>query len=316
VIALPVASIFTQTFMTSLVAGGLLAGVPLMFTALGEQISEASGVLNIGLEGMMLTGAYTGFVGAYYGGHDWLGYLTAIGGGVLVSLIMVVFCVRLLLDQIVVGIAITLAGGGITSVLQEAEFGATFPRLGSASTVSIPLLDRIPILGSTLFDQPLLVYLALIGVGVLTWAFRATNIGLNLRAAGEKPEALDAAGVSVIATRSYAVLATGFLTGLGGAYLAIVGAGIFTPFITQGQGYMAIVIAMLGRGRPWWVLFGSLLFGISLSLSDSLQIAGYTLSPDLVNMFPFAAIILALIIFARRSYLPPSLALPYVRGTR
>jgi general nucleoside transport system permease protein len=172
------------------------------------------------------------------------------------------------------------------------------------------------VVGSTLFDQPLLVYLALIGVGVLTWAFRATNIGLNLRAAGEKPEALDAAGVSVIATRSYAVLATGFLTGLGGAYLAIVGAGIFTPFITQGQGYMAIVIAMLGRGRPWWVLFGSLLFGISLSLSDSLQIAGITLSPDLVNMLPFAAIIVALIIFARRSYLPPSLALPYVRGTR
>ena len=102
-IALPVASIFTQAFLTSLVAGGLLAGVPLMFTALGEQISEASGVLNIGLEGMMLTGAYAGFVGAYYGGHDWLGYLAAIGGGMAVSLIMVVFCVRLLLDQIVVG---------------------------------------------------------------------------------------------------------------------------------------------------------------------------------------------------------------------
>ena len=145
---------------------------------------------------------------------------------------------------------------------------------------------------------------------MLTWAFRATNIGLNLRAAGEKPEALDAAGVSVIATRSYAVLATGFLTGLGGAYLAIVGAGLFTPFITQGQGYMAIVIAMLGRGRPWWVLFGSMLFGITLSLSDSLQIIGITLSTDLVNMLPFAAIIVALIVFARRSYLPPASRCP------
>ena len=132
VIALPVASIFTQTFLTSLVAGGLLAGVPLMFTALGEQISEASGVLNIGLEGMMLTGAYTGFVGAYYGGHDWLGYLAAIGGGMLVSLIMVVFCVRFLLDQIVVGIAITLAAEGATSVLQGAEFGQSYPRLPAA----------------------------------------------------------------------------------------------------------------------------------------------------------------------------------------
>jgi simple sugar transport system permease protein len=306
----------TEAFWASVVAGGLVAGMPLMFAAIGETISERSGVLNIGLEGMMLFGAYAGFLGAYYGHTQWLGYLAGGLAGMAASLLMVFLCVWLGLDQIVVGIAITLAGGGITSVLQEAEFGASYPRLGSAATVPIPLLDRLPILGSTLFDQPLIVYLAFLGIGVLTWAFRATNIGLNLRAAGEKPEALDAAGVSVVSTRSYAVMATGFLTGLGGAYLAIVGAGLFTPFITQGQGYMAIVIAMLGRGRPWWVLFGSLLFGISLSLSDSLQIAGITISTDLVNMIPFAAIIVALVIFARRSYLPPSLALPYVRGTR
>jgi ABC-type uncharacterized transport system permease subunit len=308
--------LLTEVFWASVIAGGLVAGMPLMFASIGETISERAGVLNIGLEGMMLFGAYAGFLGAYYGHSQWLGYLAGGLAGMAASVLMVVLCVWLGLDQIVVGIAITLAGGGITSVLQEVEFGASFPRLGSPSTVSIPLLDRLPVVGSTLFNQPLIVYLALISVGILTWAFRATNIGLNLRAAGEKPEALDAAGVSVIATRSYAVLATGFLTGLGGAYLAIVGAGIFTPFITQGQGYMAIVIAMLGRGRPWWVLFGSMLFGITLSLSDSLQIAGYSLSTDLVNMLPFAAIILALIIFARRSYLPPSLALPYVRGTR
>jgi ABC-type uncharacterized transport system permease subunit len=311
-----VSHLLSQEFWTSVIAGGLVAGMPLMFASVGETISERSGVLNIGLEGMMLFGAYGGFLGAYYGHTQWLGYLAGGLAGMGSSVIMVVLCVWLGLDQIVVGIAITLAGGGITSVVQQAEFGASYPRLGSASTLSIPLLDRLPILGSTLFDQPIIVYLAFIGIGVLTWAFRATNIGLNLRAAGEKPEALDAAGVSVIATRSYAVLATGFLTGLGGAYLAIVGAGLFTPFITQGQGYMAIVIAMLGRGRPWWVLFGSMLFGITLSLSDSLQIIGITLSTDLVNMLPFAAIIVALIVFARRSYLPPSLALPYVRGTR
>ena len=116
-------------------------------------------MLNIGLEGMMLTGAYTGFLGAYYWGHDWLGYLTAIGGGVLVSLIMVIFCVRLLLDQIVVGIAITLLAEGATSVLQGAEFGQSYPRLPAAPTVSVPLLDRLPIFGDSLFQQPLVVYL-------------------------------------------------------------------------------------------------------------------------------------------------------------
>ena len=306
----------TSVFWTSVIAGGLLAGVPLMFTALGETISERSGVLNIGLEGMMLLGAYAGFLGAYYGHSVWLGYLGGIAAGMVGSVLMVVLCVWLGLDQIVVGIAITLAAGGLTSVLQGAEFGSSYPRLDAAPTVSIPLLDRIPVLGKSLFDQPLIVYLGFGMVAAIAWIFRSTNIGLNLRAAGEKPEALDQAGVSVRATRSWAALATGAFAGLGGAYLSVVAAGIFTPFITQGEGYIAIVIAMLSRGRAQLVLAFSFVFGVALSLSDSLQIAGINLSADLVNMFPYVCIIVALIVFARRSYLPPALALPYVRGAR
>lgn len=308
--------VWTEVFWTSVIAGGLLAGVPLMFTALGETISERAGVLNIGLEGMMLLGAYLGFLGAYYTDSIWVGFLTGIAGGMIASVLMIALCVWLGLDQIVVGIAITLAGEGITSVLQQAEFGSTYPRLGAAPTVGISGLHDIPVIGNSLFDQPAIVYLAFGFVGLLAWIFRRTNVGLNLRAAGEKPEALDAAGVSVVATRGWAVLSTGALAGLGGAYLSVVGAGIFTPFITQGQGFMAIVIAMLGRGRPLWVLLGSFLFGIALSLSDSLQLAGINISTDVVHMLPFAAIIIALMLFARRSYLPPALALPYVRGAR
>jgi general nucleoside transport system permease protein len=308
--------VLTNVFWTSVIAGGLLAGVPLMFTALGETISERAGVLNIGLEGMMLIGAYVGFLGAYYGGSVWVGFLAGIAGGVVTSLVMVVLCVRLGLDQIVVGIAITLGAGGLTSVLQGAEFGTTYPRLPAAPTVAIPLLHRIPVVGDSLFTQPVLVYLAFVLVGVVAWVFRATNVGLNLLAAGQKPEALDAAGVSVVATRSWATLSTGALAGLGGAYLSVVGAGIFTPFITQGQGFMAIVIAMLSRGRPLWVLLGSFLFGITLSLSSSLQPAGIYISADVTHMLPFISIIVALILFARRAYLPPALALPYVRGAR
>jgi simple sugar transport system permease protein len=315
-------TVFTEIFWTSLIAGGLVAGVPLMFTALGESISERAGVLNIGLEGMMLVGAYCGFLGTYYGHSVWLGYLCGIAAGVSASLFMVVLCVWLGLDQIVVGIAITLAGEGITSVLYQSRFSESQPRLGAVPTDPIPLLDRIPVIGKTLngqsplFSQPAIVYIGLAFAIGLAWLFRSTNVGLNLRAAGEKPEALDAAGVSVVATRSWAVLSTGALAGLGGAYLSVAAAGIFTPFITQGQGFIAIVIAMLGRGRPLWVLCGSFLFGIALSLSDSLQIAGINISVDLVNMIPFAAIIVALIVFARRSYLPPALALPYARGQR
>jgi len=308
--------LLTRTFLTALISGGLIAGVSLMFTALGETISERAGVLNIGLEGMMLVGAYIGFVGAYYGHSFWIGFAAGIGGGAFASLFMVVLCVRLGLDQIVVGIAITLAGEGITSVLQETQFGSTFPRLGAPPTVAIPILSDIPVVGKSVFDQPLIVYLGLAAVGAVSWIFRRTNAGLNLRAAGEKPEALDAAGVSVVATRSYAALCTGALAGLGGAYLSIVGAGTFTPFMTQGQGFMAIVIAMLARGKPLWVVMGSFLFGISLSVATALQLAGINISTDVVNMLPFIAIMVALVAFARRSYLPPALALPYIRGAR
>ena len=308
--------VVTRLFWTSVVAGGLLAGLPLMFTALGETIAERAGVLNIGLEGMMLLGAYVGFLGAYYAHTVWVGYLAGIAAGMLASLFMVVLCVWHGFDQIVVGIAITLAGEGITSVLQGAQFGTTYPSLGATPTVSIPLLDRIPILGTSLFHQPLVVYLGFGLIGLAAWIFRSTNIGLNLRAAGEKPEALDAAGVGVIATRSFAELACGALAGLGGAYLAISVAGVFTPFITQGQGFMAIVIAMLARGKPLGVALGSFLFGVSLALGTSLQIAGIDISTDVINMLPFITIIVALMLFARRAYLPPALAVPYVRGAR
>src|SRR5437868_9065483 len=291
---------WTQVFWTSAIAGGLLAGLPLMFTALGETISERAGVLNIGLEGMMLVGAYVGFAGAYYSNSFWLGFLAGIGGGMLASLVMVVLCVRLGLDQIVVGIAITLAGEGITSVLQDSQFGGTYPRLGSPPTIAIPGLSGIPVVGKSVFDQPLIVYLGFAGVAAVSWIFRRTNAGLNLRAAGERPEALDAAGVSVVATRSYAALCTGALAGLGGAYLSIVGAGTFTPFMTQGQGFMAIVIAMLARGKPLWVVCGAFLFGISLSIATALQLAGINISTDVVNLLPFIAIIVALADYAPR----------------
>jgi ABC-type uncharacterized transport system permease subunit len=315
------AGIWTQLFWTTALAGGLAAGVPLMFTSLGEAISERAGVLNIGLEGMMLLGAYFGFLGAYYGHSVWLGYLAGAAAGAAASILMVVLCVWLGLDQIVVGIAIFLAGEGITSVAYQSHFSSSQPRLGAAPDDPIPLLDRIPILGKPLngefplFSQPMIVYFGLAFAVLLAWMFRSTNIGLNLRAAGEKPEALDAAGVSVVATRSYAALATGALAGLGGVHLAIV-TGTFQPFFTQGLGFMAIVIAMLGRGRPLAVVGFSLMFGITLSINGPLQAVGHTLSPEVLHMLPFASIILALILFARRAYLPPALALPYVRGAR
>jgi simple sugar transport system permease protein len=160
------------------------------------------------------------------------------------------------------------------------------------------------------------VYLAVIAVAVVSWMFRYTYIGLNLEAAGQKPAALDTAGISVDATRTGAVLATGFLAGVGGAYMANIGAGLFVPFMTGGAGFIGIVLAMLARGRPLWVLLGALMFGVSLALTTALQVGGVNIPTDVVQMLPFAMVILVLVIFARHSGLPPALGLPYVRGQR
>lgn len=307
--------VLTEAFLTALVAGGILAGIPLLFASLGETISERSGVLNIGLEGMMLMGAYVGFSCALYSGYTWVGLGGGVAAGMLTSLIMVALCVRLGLDQIVVGIAITLAAEGLTSLLHGAFLGDR-PRLGSSELVRIPGLADIPVAGGSVFTQHLVVYLGLGIVIAVWWIFRSTTVGLNLRAAGDKPAALDAAGVSVRATRSWAVLATGALGGLGGAYLAILGAGTFEPFMTNGAGFIAIVIAMLARGRPLWVVVGSLLIGMSLQLQTALQVAGVDIPIDVVNMLPYLAVIVVLLLFARQAYLPAALGVPYVRGAR
>ena len=312
----------TTDFLTALIAGGILAGVPLMFAALGEMVSERAGVLNICLEGMMLVGAYVGFVAAYHSGSTTLGFLAGAGGGAAVSVIMVVLCVWWGLDQIVIGIAITLVGEGATALIFDSQFAESRPSLGETGRTSIPLFSDIPVVGGhdtsdgSVFSQPAIVYIGLILIVVVAWMMRRTRLGLNVRAAGDRPAALDAAGVSVRATRSWAVLFAGAMAGVGGAFLSVAAAGLFEDFITGGRGFIAIVLAMLARGKAMWVLIGSFIFGISLSLSDALQIAGVDISTDVVFTLPFVAVIVVLVIFGRRSYLPPALGLPYVRGAR
>jgi len=308
--------LFTEAFVTALLYGAVTAGVPLLLAGLGEQISEKAGVLNIGIEGMMLLGAYCGFVAAYYGDSFWLGFLAGGAGGLLVALLMALFCVRLAMNQIVIGIALTVGVQGLTALLHHFQFARSYPRLSDSGSLALPLLHQLPVVGGALFDHHPLVYLAVLLVPAMSWLFGQTNVGLSLQAAGDKPAALDAAGVGVVATRVGAVLATGFLAGVGGAFLAIVGAGLFVPFMTHGGGFIGIVLAMLARGRPLWVLLGALLFGGSLALTTALQIAGLNIPTDVVQMLPFAMVMLVLVVFARHSYLPPALALPYVRGQR
>jgi general nucleoside transport system permease protein len=308
--------LLSQEFLTALISGGLVAAMPLLFASLGELVSEQSGVLNVGLEGYMLFGAFLAFVIAYNTGSETLGLLAGLAAGAAASLLMILLCVRMGLDQIVIGIAIILLAEGATSLIFDASYAESRPSLATPSELGIPLLEEIPIVGESVFSQHVTVYIGIALAFVIGWILRRTSAGLSIRAAGERPEALDAAGVSVAATRSWATLCAGALGGLGGGYLAIVSAGTFTPFITQGAGFIAIVIAMLSRGKGGWTIVGAVLFGMSLSIATALQLIGVEIQTDYVQMLPFVAVIVVLVLFARRSYLPSALALPYVRGEK
>ncbi len=309
-------ALFTDAFLTSLILGALTAGLPLMLAGLGEQISEKAGVLNIGIEGMMLFGAYAGFLVAWHTGSIWLGFLGGAVGGMAVAVPMAVLCIRMGLSQIVIGIALTLGAEGLTALLHHFQFAQSYPRLPAVETLPIPGLASLPVIGPALFDRPPIVYLAVLAVPVVAYVFRATQLGLALQAAGDKPAALDAAGVDVVRVRSFAVLTTGFLAGVGGAFMAEVGAGIFVPFMTNGAGFIGIVLAMQARGRPFYVLCGALLFGACLSATTALQVAGVSIPTDVIQMLPFAAVLAVLVLFGRRASLPPALGTHYVRGAR
>ncbi len=309
------APLLTEAFLTALLLGAVTAAVPLLLAGLGEQVSEQAGVLNIGLEGMMLAGAYAGFVGAWSQGGLWCGLAWGAAAGLAVAAMMALLCVRLALDQIVVGIGLTLGVGGLTALLHHDAFSRTYPRLPAPEVWAVPGLAEIPVIGPALFARHPVVYLAVALVVVLTIVLRHRGLGLRLRAAGEAPAALDAAGVAVGPLRAGAVLTTGALAGLGGAYMAVIGGGLFVPFMTGGAGFIAIVLAMLARDRPVLVLLGALVFGGALALTTASQVAGVAVPTDLVQMLPFAAVMAVLILYGRRARLPAALGRPYRRGS-
>ena len=233
-----------------------------------------------------------------------------------VALVMALLCVRLGLNQIVIGIGLTLGLEGLTALLHHFQFSRSYPRLPAADATVIPLLSDIPVLGPALFKHHLLVYLAVALVVVMSVVYRRTQLGLNLQAAGDKPAALDVAGVDVVRTRTVAVLTTGALAGLGGAYLANVGAGLFIPFITNGAGFLGIVLAMLARGRPIWVLFRRAAVR-RLPVADDRDAGRRHQHTDRRHSdaaFPggddHAGVV------RRRASLPAALGIPYERGAR
>lgn len=308
--------ILSAAFITVFIATVIAQAMPLLLAAVGETIGEQAGILNLGIEGVMLVGAYTAFVVTLTMGSFWLGMLAGAVGGVVANLAMLVLNVRLGLNQIVIGLAATLIGEGITSVLYLQNYTKSPASLGLQPTLPVPGLVDIPVIGPALFQQSGIFWLCIVLALILGFALARTNWGLSTRSAGQKPSSLDAAGGSVIRTRSIAVLLSGGLVGLGGGYLALLTTATFSPFLTNGLGFIAIVIAMLSRGRILVVTLTSFIYGLAVAIGPALQVIGFTVPADIVKMLPFLIVIVMLIVFARSSVVPPALGAPYTRGAR
>lgn len=305
-----------EDLLTVLLSTGLIAAVPLTLAALGESFVEQAGLLNLGLEGMMLIGAFFGYWAAETSDSIVLGLLAGIGSGLALGFGFAVLAVTLGVDQVLIGLAITMFGAGLTGFLfrdlyrQERSLDVRAPR------VSVPVLEQIPVIGPALFNQQVLVYLTWALVPILSWLLLRTRFGLEVRAVGENPFAADASGVDVAWVRYRAMLLGGALGGLAGAFLSVAELRFFNVGMTVGTGFIAIAIAMLGRWRPWRVLIGALAFGLLRSLQTGLPIAGVEVRTEFLQMIPYLGIIVALVFLAGRTALPSALAVPYERSRR
>ena len=304
-------------FVTAMLAAGLVAAAPLVMAALGEAVGEKSGLLNLGIEGMMLCGAFFGFYAAYQTGTALWGVLAGLTAGLALGLVFAILTVSLRVDQVLVGLAITIFGGGLTAFLYRDIFGGQNPSLNvDTPRLAMPLLSRIPILGDAVFNQGLLFYLAFAFVPVFTFLLARTRFGLQVRAVGEHPFAADAAGVDVARTRYIAALIAGTMAGLAGAFLSVADLKIFQVGMTVGTGFIALALTMVGGWNPYRILLASMLFGLLRSLGNGLQILGINVRTEFITMLPYIGIMVALALLAGRTSLPAALGVPYARGRR
>ncbi len=261
-------------FDAAWLGGALRLATPLLLTSTGESIAQRAGVINIGLEGMMLSGAFGGYWIGAATGSPWLGVLGALVVGVLVGALTAVTTVYAQADQIVVGVGLNLVAVGGTTFLFRDQFADSAEKIGPIQRVSIPLLDEIPLFGDALFNQSPLVYLALSAVPVAGLVLNRTNFGLSVRAAGDSPTALDTAGVDVSLIRFVATAIAGGMAALGGAFLSLGQLGLFNENMTAGRGFLSLAAVIFGRWRPSTVAVACLLFGMVDALQLRLQSIG------------------------------------------
>lgn len=293
----------------------LIAATPLLLAALGETVAERAGVINIGLEGILLAGAFAGMVGSYFTGSPTVGLFLAGASGLLLALLFAGLTVGLGADQIIIGVSLNLLVAGLTGVLYRGLFGVT----GQALTVntlpllSFPLLSAIPFIGPVLFQHTALVYLALLLVPAIGFLLFRTHAGLQLRAVGDHPRAAETLGISVVSVRTAALAIEGILVGIAGGYLSLAYSNTFIEGMSAGRGFIALAIVIFGRWRPMGVLAGALLFGAATALQFHIQALGSALPYQWVLMLPYILTLVTLAIAGARIASPLALGQVYKR---
>ena len=299
-------------------ASAVRMATPLALAGLGEMISEKAGVINIGLEAIMLSGAFCGFIATFFTHSLFIGLMAAVGGGVLVSMVHAWFSIHCRADQTITGLALNFTVLGATSFLFLLIFGriTTIPSCDVFGVMNVPFLAQLPVIGSALFQQNIFVYLALILLPLTSFFFRRTEWGVWVHASGEHPGAVDSAGLNLYAIRYMACFVNGVLGGLAGGCLTLAQLGFFMENITAGKGYIALAVVILGRRTPWGVAGAALLIGMADALQLNLQTRGIALPSQSFTMLPYLLAVIVLLFSFNKSQGPAALGIPYERSRR
>ena len=278
-----------------LLASLMVAATPILLAAIGELVVERAGVLNLGVEGMMITGAVCGFIVATATGSPWLGFLGAAAGGAALSLLFGVLTQFLLSNQVATGLALTLFGLGLSALMGQSYLGIRAPAFPD---IHVPLLGDIPVIGPIVFQHDPMVYVGLGIVAGVWWFLNRTRAGLILRAVGENHDAAHALGYHVRRTRMLAIMFGGACAGLGGAYLSLVRVPQWTEGMTAGAGWIALAIVVFASWKPGRLVLGAYLFGGVTVLQLNLQAAGVAVPVEYLSMSPYLATIAVLVIMS------------------
>lgn len=303
----------------SLWAAAVRIASPLIFATLGELLCERAGVLNLGIEGIMTVGAFSGWLTVYMGGDLWLGVAVAAASGAAFGLLHAFLVVPLGLSQHVTGIGVTLLGASLSYYAYRLALPEVTspPKIEAFRPLPVPMLSDIPVIGEALFNQTPLTYLAFAMAALVSWLLYRTPAGLALRMAGENPAAVEAQGIDVIAVRMGAVVAGSALMGIGGSFLTLSAFNSFFFEMVNGRGWICIALVVFGSWRPWKSVFGALMFGAFDAYQLRLQqLAGAFVPYQIFLMLPFVLSILALVAMSRRAAYPRALMIPWRKGER